>query len=161
MAGEAGFSIVKPETLSIIDQISMFAGAEQIIGEYGSGLHGSMFSAPGAIVCALRASAVHPGFLQSGICQTADQVIAYVFGETARDDVQQQRFSIDATDFERCLRLLELHAATTRRKPTDSPGSTRKAPAISTFPSSKLRSERIASRSFETWYRKLFRRGAK
>jgi len=108
MAEEAGFALVEPETLPILEQIALFAGAGQIIGEYGSALHGSMFAPPGAMVCALRASAFHPGFLQSGVCQAMRQSIGYLFGDAAPNAVEQ-KFSIDANDFRWCLRLLQLY----------------------------------------------------
>jgi capsular polysaccharide biosynthesis protein len=107
MAAEAGFAIINPERLSIVDQISLFTYARQIIGEYGSALHGSMFSSPGTFVCAFRADAIHPGFLQSGICQTMHQRIGYVFGETECNDVEQ-KFSVTETDCELALRILKL-----------------------------------------------------
>jgi hypothetical protein len=109
-AQAAGFRIVQPEQMPLLQQIALFKGARQIIGEYGSGLHNSIFSPAGVVVCALRASAIHPGFLQSGICQAMGQAISYVFGPADAADVEQ-RFEIDRPDFEMALRLLQLHAA--------------------------------------------------
>jgi capsular polysaccharide biosynthesis protein len=66
----AGYRLVEPEKMTAPEQISLFLQVRQIIGEYGSGLHNCIFSKPGVAVCALRASALHPGFLQSGLCQS-------------------------------------------------------------------------------------------
>jgi capsular polysaccharide biosynthesis protein len=107
MAVQEGFTLVAPETLSLLDQVSLFRSARQIIGEYGSALHGSIFSLPGAIVCALRGGAYHPGFLQSGLCQTMQQEIAYLFGKLPVEQVEQN-FAIEEDDFRLCLRLLSL-----------------------------------------------------
>lgn len=107
MAVRRGFTVVWPEQLPLLEQISLFSGARQLVGEYGSGLHGSIFAPAQASVCALRASAFHPGFLQSGVCQVRDQQIGYVFGETGVRDIVQE-FSIELPTFALALRLLEL-----------------------------------------------------
>lgn len=94
--GEFGFQIVYPETMPIPEQILLFARAEQIAGEYGSGLHNTIFSNPGTRVMVLRGNKGHPGFLQSGIGEVMDQPTGYVFGET--DDssgAQRTTFSLD------------------------------------------------------------------
>lgn len=41
---EFGFSVINPETLPWATQVALFAGAEAIVGEFGSGLHAAMFS---------------------------------------------------------------------------------------------------------------------
>ena len=107
MAAQSGFVVVHPETLPLADQLGLFAGAGCIVGEYGSGLHGSMFAAPGTLVCALRANAIHPGFLQSGLCQVMDQKVGYVFGPAGENDIAQE-FTIQETCFEWALRLMDL-----------------------------------------------------
>lgn len=101
----AGYMVVRPETLSIVDQIEMFRRANCIVGEYGSALHGSVFSRPGTLVCALRATALHPGFLQSGLCQSMQQKIGYVFGWAAEHGARQE-FSISKDDFETALNMI-------------------------------------------------------
>ncbi|GLR67818.1 hypothetical protein GCM10010909_24990 [Acidocella aquatica] len=45
-----GFSIVYPESLSFRQQVDLFSGADIVAGEYGSGLHSTIFSNPGAII---------------------------------------------------------------------------------------------------------------
>jgi capsular polysaccharide biosynthesis protein len=58
----------------------LFASAREIIGEYGSAFHATMFSAPDTPVCGLRGSDYHPGFVQSGIGDVFGQPTGWVFG---------------------------------------------------------------------------------
>jgi capsular polysaccharide biosynthesis protein len=93
---ERGFQIVYPETMSIPEQILLFARAEQIAGEYGSGLHNTIFSNPGTKIMVLRGNKGHPGFLQSGIGEVMDQPTGYIFGETDESSgAQKTVFSLD------------------------------------------------------------------
>jgi capsular polysaccharide biosynthesis protein len=105
MAINAGFKLVYPEELPLLDQVTLFSNAQQIIGEYGSGLHGSMFSKPGTIVCALRGSALHPGFIQSGLGEVMEQPTGYVMGQTNGSD-PNATFTVSEEAFEACLRLI-------------------------------------------------------
>jgi capsular polysaccharide biosynthesis protein len=107
IAADARYAVVRPETLSLADQLRMFALAKCIVGEYGSALHGSIFAPPGTVVCALRASARHPGFLQSGLCQVMGQKIGYVFGSVGEHDVEQE-FTILTQDFKTALALIDM-----------------------------------------------------
>jgi capsular polysaccharide biosynthesis protein len=107
IAVDAGYAVIRPETLSITDQLAIFARAKCIVGEYGSALHGCIFAPPETVVCALRASARHPGFLQSGVCEAMGQRIGYVFGSAGEFDVAQE-FTIPEDDFKTALALLEL-----------------------------------------------------
>ncbi len=52
-AQEFGFTPLAPETFGWRDQIRLFAGARVVLGEYGSGLHGALFSPAGTRVAAL------------------------------------------------------------------------------------------------------------
>jgi hypothetical protein len=105
MASDAGFEIFRPEAHSLLEQIAMFASAEGIVGEYGSGLHASIFSPANTAVVALRANSIHPGFLQSGLCQAMNQKIGYVFGAAGEHDISQE-FSILELDFKLSLKLI-------------------------------------------------------
>jgi capsular polysaccharide biosynthesis protein len=49
-----GLELVKPETLSIAEQMAVFARAELIVGEFGSAMHNALFSAPGTRVFCLN-----------------------------------------------------------------------------------------------------------
>lgn len=54
LAVEMGYELVYPEKLSLMDQISLFAGASHVVGEYGSALHNMLFAPAGAVVGAIR-----------------------------------------------------------------------------------------------------------
>jgi hypothetical protein len=99
IAAEAGFKIYRPEAFSLLDQLATFASATSIVGEYGSGLHASIFAPPDAAVFALRSNAMFPGFLQSGLCQVMNQKIAYILGTAGKDDLDDQEFLISEDDF--------------------------------------------------------------
>ncbi|WP_213956668.1 MULTISPECIES: DUF563 domain-containing protein [unclassified Variovorax] len=106
-AAEAGFKVICPEQHPLLDQIALFQQARQIVGEYGSALHGSIFSAEGITVCGLRATTIHPGFLQSGLCEVKLQRIGYVLAATGEADIEQ-RFQVVEEDFALALRLMDL-----------------------------------------------------
>lgn len=102
MALDAGYSICYPETLSIPAQLSLFANAKTLVGEYGSGLHASMFASDKLSTCALRNVGIELGFLQSGLGEVMQQKTGYIFGGTTDDS----SFSIDERDFSLALELL-------------------------------------------------------
>jgi capsular polysaccharide biosynthesis protein len=102
MAAEAGFAIVHPEHMPLIDQVRLFAGASHIMGEYGSALHGTIFSPAGTVVAALRGTGSPiAGFLQSSIGRALRQPTGYVFGPTENDRLES--FTVDEADLRRCL----------------------------------------------------------
>lgn len=117
---EAGFHIVAPETLPLLEQWRLFAGAREIIGEYGSALHGAMFSGPGTIVCGVRGSGMHPAFIQSGMGEQLRQPTGYVFGVNETDD--KGPFRIDQADLKACLRLVFSGAPMPWASPPRAPG---------------------------------------
>lgn len=80
IASDSGFLVVHPEHLSIPEQVAIFHNATEIIGEYGSGMHGSLFAGPGAVIMALRGTEFHPAFIQSGMGHVLHQPTGYVFG---------------------------------------------------------------------------------
>jgi capsular polysaccharide biosynthesis protein len=104
MAARHGFAIVQPEQLSLLEQIELFYGARAIIGEYGSALHGSIFSQAGTVVCALRGTNAHPGFIQSGIGAVLKQPTGYVFGASEGAD-SNAGFHVDEPTFKACMDL--------------------------------------------------------
>ena len=79
---EYDFQICHPEQLPLAEQINLFASASAIFGEYGSAHHMSIFAPHGTVVCGLRGSIFHPGFIQSGIGQALGQPTGYLFGQT-------------------------------------------------------------------------------
>lgn len=105
IAVRAGLEIVHPQTHALVDQIGLFESASLIVGEYGSAMHGSLFSPPGTIVCALRGSLLHPGFIQSGMGYALGQPTGYVFGATDETDPNGP-FSVPESAFSCCLEVL-------------------------------------------------------
>jgi capsular polysaccharide biosynthesis protein len=101
-AKEAGFAVVQLDTMSIRGQLMLFASAREIIGEYGSAFHATMFSAPDTPVCGLRGSDYHPGFVQSGIGDVFGQPTGWVFGSNC-DGVDSDTYTVDEEDFRACL----------------------------------------------------------
>ena len=113
-AATAGYEIVSPQTLSLPQQIGLFRSATRIMGEYGSGLHGSIFAPPGTMICALRGTSHHPGFAQSGLAERFGQKIGYVFGATP-EHAGDCEFEIDMAAFENALHATDAWAYTTTR----------------------------------------------
>jgi capsular polysaccharide biosynthesis protein len=109
LAARSGLTIVRPETFSFAEQIALFSNARIIVGEYGSALHLSMFSQPGAVVCALRGSSHHPAWIQSGIGQVMGQPTGYLLGNTPEEAVSQS-IEVSAQSFELGLELSHLLA---------------------------------------------------
>jgi capsular polysaccharide biosynthesis protein len=106
-AGAAGYLCIRPEEFSVAEQVAMFSQARVLVGEYGSALHNSVFAAPGALVCGLRGTSRHPSVVQSGIATALRQHAAYVFGDTAGQDVTQ-RFVVEPRLFAKALELLKI-----------------------------------------------------
>jgi GT2 family glycosyltransferase len=110
-AQHQGYRLVEPEKMTVPEQISLFLQARQIIGEYEPDLHNCIFSKPGVAICALRATALHPDFLESDLCQHLGQHIGYVFGASDEKDTIR-RFAVDAADFELSMQLLQINCST-------------------------------------------------
>jgi capsular polysaccharide biosynthesis protein len=106
-AVQAGYEIVFPERLTLPEQIALFRGARQIIGEYGSGLHGAIHAPTGAAICALRGTSHHPGFAQSGLAERFGHHLGYVFGDTP-EFAEDQEMDITRDAFERALAAMEV-----------------------------------------------------
>ncbi|MGH7041680.1 MAG: glycosyltransferase family 61 protein [Acetobacteraceae bacterium] len=106
LAKAAGFAIVHPEQMPLLDQVRLFNGASHIMGEYGSALHGSIFAPSGTIVAALRGSGSPiAGFLQSAVGHALGQPTGYVIGPTRPDDPLES-FEIAERDFQLCRALV-------------------------------------------------------
>ncbi len=54
MAQRHGYRVVRPETMPLRDQAALFASATHVIGEFGSGLHGTVFGPAGQRVGFIR-----------------------------------------------------------------------------------------------------------
>jgi Glycosyltransferase 61 len=74
IATSEGLELVRPETLSVAEQIDVFARAELIVGEFGSAMHNSIFSPPGTTVFCLN----WINGLQSRIAELKQQRVAYL-----------------------------------------------------------------------------------
>ncbi len=107
---QAGYELVFPETMSLSQQIQIFRSASRVLGEYGSGLHGSIFAPPGSVICALRGTSHHPGFAQSGLAERSRQPMGYVFGSSPQH-AGDHEFSIDVAAFEHGLAAVEAIAS--------------------------------------------------
>ncbi|GAN69109.1 hypothetical protein AOR01nite_11030 [Acetobacter orleanensis] len=66
LALQRGYEIIQPEKLSLEEQIQVFSEAAAVVGEHGSGMHSTLFSAPGTVVGCLgfwNAVQLHIGYL--------------------------------------------------------------------------------------------------
>lgn len=66
LAIQRGYEIIQPEKFSLEEQIQIFSEAVAVVGEHGSGMHSTLFSAPGTVVGCLgfwNAVQLHIGFL--------------------------------------------------------------------------------------------------
>jgi capsular polysaccharide biosynthesis protein len=106
-AKDCGFETVRPEVLSIESQIALFREARQVIGEYGSGLHSTIFGGARLSSMILRGTSVAPGFVQSGLAAACWQSMGYVFGASEPEAVDYV-FKIDERDFDLGLACMEL-----------------------------------------------------
>ena len=95
LAEQKGYFVVRPELLPIPEQIALFRQARAICGEYGSALHGSLFADAGLVVCGLKSTGPHPGFVQSGMGGMLGQPTGYVFGQA----LDARRFHVEPADF--------------------------------------------------------------
>ena len=110
VAVSRGFELIYPEALNLAEQFTLFRGAEQIAGEYGSALHNTLFSRNNTACVALRGTSHAPGFIQTSLAGAFHQQIGYVFGNTT-DHSNTDPFEIDEVDFNLALNALELCSA--------------------------------------------------
>ncbi len=107
IAVQHGLTVVRPENLSIREQIALFSQAELVVGEFGSGMHNTMFSPAGCkVLCLNWISEV-----QSRIANLRRHEIGYVLPDdgqprTFRFQDSVDRYTIDPTQFS--ARLAEL-----------------------------------------------------
>jgi capsular polysaccharide biosynthesis protein len=110
IAAEHGLAVMRPEGLTVTEQIALFASADLLVGEYGSALHNAIFAGAGAAVCALRGTARHPSLVQSGIATALGQDVGYVFGSTEGSEADQA-FYVEEANFRLALELMRLRKA--------------------------------------------------
>lgn len=80
MAGARGYKIVRPEALSIPQQIRLMQSARIIVGEDGSALHNVIFSEPGARLGVLSLPE-RTNLWHLSICHVLGHQLAYCYGE--------------------------------------------------------------------------------
>jgi hypothetical protein len=103
-----GLTVVAPETLTLAEQIRMFASAKLIVGEFGSAMHNALFSPRGATVLCLN----WINALQSRIAQLREQRIGYLLPRDGAPVTHvlgagKTSYEIDPIVFQRCLAQLE------------------------------------------------------
>lgn len=102
IALRAGFEVVHPEELTWHEQIRLFASARVVIGESGSGLHNTLFSAPGSVILCLCPSTQ----VQGTIAALMEQRLFFLC-PTSRAQVDGVwEYSIDPSRFENALAVL-------------------------------------------------------
>lgn len=74
-----GYTILRPERLSLERQIRVFAEAAIVAGEFGSAMHDTVFGPAGQRVAVLQ-SAAYPYFIQAGIGAVRAQPTGFAFG---------------------------------------------------------------------------------
>lgn len=113
IALDRGLTLIAPESLSIIDQIKLFAQSSVIVGEYGSAMHNTLFSTSGAHVLCLN----YMDICQSRISQLRGYRVGYILPSHGKpvtyvEGAALQEFHIDPIAFRRRLiNLEELHDA--------------------------------------------------
>jgi capsular polysaccharide biosynthesis protein len=108
MAAAAGFEIIHPEAMPLRVQIALFASARQVMGEYGSGLHNTIFGSPELHCCALRGTSHWGGLIQSYISASFGQSMSYFFGESDTVTGSVYSWTLYEEDFGRVLECLEI-----------------------------------------------------
>ena len=105
MMESRGFTVLQPETLTVTEQIRRFRSADVVIGEQGSGLHNTAFSARGVRVLCLHSERAQY-FAQAGLGHVRDQPTGFVFGRQLGDAARARNrrvFEIDVAALEQCL----------------------------------------------------------
>ncbi|MFD1354473.1 glycosyltransferase family 61 protein, partial [Methylorubrum suomiense] len=101
-----GFEIVRPEGLSVPEQVALFRSADVLVGEYGSGLHGSLFALPGATIVSFRDNGTELGFLQNSLDHALGHASGYVFGSARTGE---GFFSVQPQDIDFAFDWIDAH----------------------------------------------------
>lgn len=107
IAADEGLRIVKPETMSIEEQVALFASASIIVGEFGSGMHNTIFSPACARVLCLN----WINAMQSRIAQLRRQRVGYLLPDDGApvlfsSGAPARTYHIDPKTFRTYLRML-------------------------------------------------------
>lgn len=105
IAIEEGLTVVYPEDYAFEAQIGLFQNADVVVGEFGSGLHNALFSAPRTIVVALN----WINAIQSRIARLRGHRIGYLLPTSGTEvvftpDAPLQHYEIDPSRFRASLR---------------------------------------------------------
>lgn len=108
-AAQRGFEIVCPEELSFDQQVALFADAGVVLGEYGSALHNTLFSAARTIIGSVR----YPNSVQTRIAGLMGQDVLYLIPDTETVDARgAELYGVSEDRIDRFIdQLVELHAA--------------------------------------------------
>ena len=79
-----GWDVIFPETLSLEVQAEIFADAEMIVGDDGSGLHNCIYAPPGTPVLVLKFNRTN--LFHATLAQALDQPLAFLDSERIDDD---------------------------------------------------------------------------
>ncbi len=96
-----GFAIIHPETLSLKDQVRLFANARMIAGPRGSGMHNIVFSSPDTRMLLLT----HRDFVAEidTLLMRKDHGLAYVMGDGAEGLPAWVPWTVDIALVERAI----------------------------------------------------------
>lgn len=76
-----GFKVVHPEKLTLSEQINIFSSAKTLAGEYGSGMHNSIFANEECKILVFQSDS-HPFFNQAGLSGYTGQPTFISFGSS-------------------------------------------------------------------------------
>lgn len=96
-----GFVSIRPESMSWSDQIAAFSDAEFVAGEFGSGIHTSLFSRPDTKILAMAHTHVNQN--QSAISATRQHVLQYLPAARENDLNGVFTYGYDMGRVEECL----------------------------------------------------------
>jgi glycosyl transferase family 61 len=103
-----GLRLIAPETLPVGDQVRLFSGSRLIVGEYGSGMHNTLFSTDRALVLCLN----YMDVCQSRLSQLRRYRVGYVLPSNGQPVIWQEgvglrEFHVDPTQFARALMVMD------------------------------------------------------
>jgi hypothetical protein len=81
VVGHFGFDVIWPEEYDLDFQIRTFADTSVLLGEFGSGIHNSLFAPKNCLIIVMQGNHM-ANFTQSTISQSKDQRTAFIFGES-------------------------------------------------------------------------------
>ncbi len=99
-----GIEIIEPHQYSIEEQIKLFSESSLIIGEYGSGMHNTLFSHPTTKVIVLQSDAELP-FIQAGMGSVLGHPTGFVFGKHI--EKYDKNIRTKGRSFETSINLIE------------------------------------------------------